>query len=113
MNKKSSPDMHELRENVLRPWPTLGYDRDSLALHLMERGAFPIAESQFRRAAWLNPYEPKFKAHLAECLWRQGKLAEARALMSDLPEDLRTGELQKLLCHTEEDSKAKDVTEPL
>ena len=62
----------ERRENILRPCPTLGYDRDALGMHLLSRGAFAIAESQFRRAIWLNPYEPEFREHLAGCLRRQG-----------------------------------------
>jgi Flp pilus assembly protein TadD len=47
-------------------------------MHLMSREAFWIAEPQFRRAAWLNPFEPGFKNHLAWCLYREGKFAEAR-----------------------------------
>jgi Flp pilus assembly protein TadD len=44
----------------------------------MSREAFQIAESQFRRAVWLNPFEAEFKNHLAWCLYRQNDLAEAR-----------------------------------
>jgi Flp pilus assembly protein TadD len=71
-------DRNERRENALRPSPHLGYDRDALGMHLMSREAYWIAEPQFRRAVWLNPYEPEFKNHLAWCLCRRGKLAEAR-----------------------------------
>jgi cytochrome c-type biogenesis protein CcmH/NrfG len=73
-----TPGRNERREDALRPNPYLGYGRDHLALHLMHRGALGIAESQFRRAVWLNPYEPAFKAHLAECLYRRHDYAEAR-----------------------------------
>ena len=73
-----TPGRNEKREDALRPNPYLGYGRDHLALHLMCRGALGIAESQFRRAVWLNPYEPAFKAHLAECLYRRHDYAEAR-----------------------------------
>ena len=80
MTRKRLPalDQNERRENILRPSPRLGYDRDALGMHLMSREAFWIAESQFRRAVWLNPFEPKFKNHLAWCLYKQNKFAEAR-----------------------------------
>ncbi len=44
----------------------------------MSREAFEIAESQLRRAVWLNPYEPRFKQHLAWCLYRTARYAEAK-----------------------------------
>jgi Flp pilus assembly protein TadD len=80
MTRERSPalDRNERRENALRPHPHLGYDRDALGVHLMSREAFWIAEPQFRRAVWLNPFEAEFKNHLAWCLYKQGKLAEAR-----------------------------------
>jgi len=68
----------ERREDALRPCRYLGYDRDSLARYLMQRCAFELAETQLRRAIWLNPFEPAFKHHLALCLYRQNKLQEAR-----------------------------------
>lgn len=71
-------DQNERREDALRPDSHLGYDRDVLAMHLMSREAFWIAETQFRRAVWLNPFEAEFKNHLAWCLYRQNKIAEAR-----------------------------------
>jgi Tfp pilus assembly protein PilF len=71
-------DENERREDALRPDSHLGYDRDVLAMHLMSREAFWIAEPQFRRAIWLNPFEAEFKNHLAWCLYRQNKIAEAR-----------------------------------
>jgi tetratricopeptide (TPR) repeat protein len=67
----------ERRENALRPDPHLGYDSDSLGVYLLSREAYEIAESQFRRAVWLNPFEVAFKAHLAWCLYRQERYAEA------------------------------------
>ena len=80
MPKKSidNRDRDERREDALRPCPYLGYDRDSLAMHLLSRGACEIAETQFRRAIWLNPFEAMFKAHLAWCLYREGRHAEAQ-----------------------------------
>ena len=71
-------DENERREDALRPDSHLGYDRDALGVHLMSREAFWIAESQFRRAVWLNPFEAQFKNHLAWCLYRRNQFAEAR-----------------------------------
>jgi len=71
-------DQNERREDALRPNPHLGYDRDVLGMHLMSREAFWIAEPQFRRAVWLNPFEAEFKNHLAWCLYKRNKFAEAR-----------------------------------
>jgi len=71
-------DENERREDALRPDSHLGNDRDVLAMHLMSREAFWIAEPQFRRVIWLNPFEAEFKNHLAWCLYRQNKIAEAR-----------------------------------
>jgi len=68
----------ERREDVLRPCPYLGYDHDQLGAYLMERAAFRIAEAEFRRAVWLNPYEASFKTHLAASLYCQERCAEAR-----------------------------------
>jgi tetratricopeptide (TPR) repeat protein len=72
------PSREERREEALRPCARLGYDRDSLAVYFLEREMFALAEAQLRRAVWLNPYEPHFKAHLAWCLYRQDKFLEAR-----------------------------------
>jgi tetratricopeptide (TPR) repeat protein len=78
-NKKDSQpvDRAERRENAMRPSSFLGYDRDEIGEHLMGREAFEIAESQFRRAVWLNPFEPLFKEHLAWSLFQQHRYAEA------------------------------------
>jgi predicted Zn-dependent protease len=62
----------------------LGYDRDQLGAYLLGRGAVELAESQFRRAAWLNPYEPVFRVHWAAVLARLDRKAEARPLLSDI-----------------------------
>jgi tetratricopeptide (TPR) repeat protein len=70
--------VEERREEILRPSPYLGYDRDALAMHLVRCEALEIAESQFRRSIWLNPFEPLFKQHLAWCLFMQERFAEAR-----------------------------------
>jgi tetratricopeptide (TPR) repeat protein len=70
-------DREERRENALRPSSYLGYDHDELGLYFNDRGASQLAESQFRRAVWLNPYEPDFKVHLAECLFHRKEYVEA------------------------------------
>lgn len=67
----------ERKEDALRPCTGLGYDRDSLALHFLEKEMFALAETQLRRAVWLNPFEAEFKVHLAWCLYRRDKFPEA------------------------------------
>jgi len=62
----------------MRPWPSLGYDRDRIAMHMLSVEAFGVAESELRRAVWLNPFEWRFKFHLAWCLFREKKYEEAR-----------------------------------
>jgi Flp pilus assembly protein TadD len=73
-----------MRENLLRPSHYLGYDRDQLGVYFVERGAMELAESQFRRAVWLNPYEPVFKVHWAGALLALGQMEEARSLIQDV-----------------------------
>ena len=84
-------DSGEMRENVLRPCPYLGYDRDQLALYLMNREAYEIAEAQLRRAIYINPYEKLFKIHLAECLCRMHRYTDAREwaveVLQEVPSD--------------------------
>jgi tetratricopeptide (TPR) repeat protein len=71
-------DRDERREDLLRPSRYLGYDRDALGMHLVRCEAYEIAESQLRRAVWLNPFEADFKQHLAWCLYKQERFAAAR-----------------------------------
>jgi tetratricopeptide (TPR) repeat protein len=79
MTKKiDKRDKNERREDALRPNPHLGYDRDALGLYLLSRGAYKIAEGQFRRALWLNPFEYRFVCHLAWCLYKQQRYQEAK-----------------------------------
>lgn len=104
-------DRDERRENVLRPCRYLGYDRDEIGMHLMGREAFTIAESQFRRAVWLNPYEPEFKEHLAWCLFQQHRYAEALPVIEEAiaqqPDVQRLKELKRLI-----DNRIKDGATP-
>jgi hypothetical protein len=80
-------DPQLVREEVLRPCPFLGYDRDQLGVHLLGRDALELAESQFRRAVWLNPYEPWFKLHWATALLALKRLDEAKRLLIELMAD--------------------------
>jgi len=60
----SSPEIRRAREEALRPCSILGYDHETLALYLVERGAYRLAEKELQRAVWLNPFEPRFKKNL-------------------------------------------------
>jgi len=75
--KQHKIDREERRENALRPSRYLGYNHDELGLYFNDRGAEQLAEGQFRRAVWLNPFEPEFKVHLAECLYHRKQYDEA------------------------------------
>ena len=98
-HKKSE---EELREDALRPSRWLGYDRDSIGVHLVSRGAYELAETQLRRAIWLNPYEVRFKQHLGWCLLKAGRLDEAKEwaekALAQAPDD---EDSKKLLNHIE------------
>ena len=41
-------------------------------------------KSQFRRAVWLNPYEPAFRIHWAVALIKLNRLDEARNLLQEV-----------------------------
>jgi Flp pilus assembly protein TadD len=88
--KASTPEdtaqANHRRENVLRPSRYLGYNHNTLAVYLMEREAYPVAESELRRAIWLNPYEPAFMANLAWCLHKLGRGDEARECLKQAVE---------------------------
>jgi len=76
--KRKRRTREELREELLRPCACLGYDHDALGLHLLECQAYEIAEIEFRRAIYLNPFEPHFQADLARCLCAMQRYAQAR-----------------------------------
>jgi Flp pilus assembly protein TadD len=90
MDSKKNPhgrrkrDSQLVREELLRPSPYLGYDRDQLGVHFMGREAIELAESQFRRAAWLNPFEPAFKLHWAMALITLKRTVQAHQIVRDL-----------------------------
>jgi hypothetical protein len=77
-------DLQLAREEALRPSRFLGYDHDQMGVYFLGREAFELAEAQFRRAVWLNPYEPAFKAHWALALIRLNRKNEARGLLCDV-----------------------------
>lgn len=89
--RASSPSLSEALEERLRPCKYLGYDRDRLGVALLRREMYEAAESQFRRAIYLNPYEAAFKQHLAWCLYKRGKFEEALEIIMEAlaqnPED--------------------------
>ena len=83
-HKKS---MDELREELLRPDCHLGYNHDQLGLYMLSLDVLDLAESELRRAVWLNPFEPGFQVHLAWCLYRRKHYDEARKWMDQVPTD--------------------------
>jgi hypothetical protein len=77
-------DPQLVREELLRPSSYLGYDRDQLGAHLMSRHAVELAELQFRRAAWLNPFEPVFRLHWAMALITLKRTVQAHEIVREL-----------------------------
>lgn len=86
-----SPRLSEELEDRLRPSRYLGYDRDHLGVAMLRREMLDLAESQFRRAIWLNPHEIGFKRHLAWCLHLMEREDEAivviREVTDKIPDD--------------------------
>lgn len=72
------------REELLRPCSLLGFDHDRIGVHCLARGAYGIAEKEFRRAIWLNPYRPEFLLHLAHALFRQKRYEESMGVLDEL-----------------------------
>jgi tetratricopeptide (TPR) repeat protein len=70
-------EREEVLEEILRPCARLGYNRDELGMYFLGREAVEIAETQFRRAVWVNPYEPLFKFHWALSLYKLRRYAQA------------------------------------
>jgi tetratricopeptide (TPR) repeat protein len=73
-----TPKLNDEVEERLRPSRFLGYDRDHIGVFLLTKEMYGVAEAQFRRAAYLNPYEGGFSQHLAWALFKQGKYEEAK-----------------------------------
>lgn len=79
-----SRDPQIIREELLRPSHYLGYDHDEMGCYFLGREAFQLAESEFRRAVWLNPYDATFKTHWAIAMIRLGRMTEARTLLEEV-----------------------------
>lgn len=93
-----TPQQIAEREEQMRPSRFIGYDHDTIAMHLIAIGSFELAESELRRAVWLNPFESRFLKHLAWCLYRQGEYEEARGWVSRALEmNGKDDEIRKLL----------------
>jgi tetratricopeptide (TPR) repeat protein len=90
-------DEDERRENALRPSRYLGYNHDGLGMFLLSREAFEIAIHCFRRAIWLNPFEPAFKKHLALCLYKLGRYSEAYDCLKQVPDNPENRHLLELI----------------
>lgn len=98
--KRWSPAADRAREELLRPCPYLGYDHDSIGVHCLGKEAFGIAERSFRRAIWLNPYEPLFVLHLAHALFRQKRHEETLEVLKAMESKWPDYEKGKELHHT-------------
>lgn len=79
-----SRDREFVREELLRPSRYLGYDHDAMGVYFLGREAFRLAESEFRRAVWLNPYDATFRTHWAIAMLRLGRMTEARTLLEEI-----------------------------
>jgi tetratricopeptide (TPR) repeat protein len=95
--KRDKRDTTERREDALRPSRYLGYDHDSLGMPLLSREAFEIAIRCFKRAIWLNPYEPAFKTHLALCLYKLNRYYEAYEYLKQVPENPENRRLMRII----------------
>jgi Flp pilus assembly protein TadD len=95
-NRRRKRDPQLIREEVLRPSHYLGYDRDQIGVHLLSCEAYELAESQFRRAVWLNPYHPGFKVHWAIALIKLGRKDEAHSLLQTVLRENPNDEVARL-----------------
>jgi predicted Zn-dependent protease len=81
-NKSHTPRLTANIEERLRPSKFLGYDHDKLGYFLLKKEVFDIAEEEFKRAIYLNPYEPVFSQHLAWAYFKQKRFKEARDIIA-------------------------------
>lgn len=58
-------------------------DREAPAGSLLASGSCALAEAQYRRMVWLNPFEPRFRARLAWCLHLEGRNEESRSCLEE------------------------------
>ena len=109
LRRRKAKNDTDLREEVLRPCRSLGYDRDRIGLYLLERGAIDIAETQFRRAVWLNPFEPRFRVHMSLCLSMQGRHEDAVAYLSEISEEQMDEHMRSIVRSFRERNKKTSV----
>jgi|WetSurMetagenome_2_1015567.scaffolds.fasta_scaffold79017_2 tetratricopeptide (TPR) repeat protein len=87
------------QENLMRPSKVLGYDRDNIGIACLEREMYEVALSQFNRAIYLNPYEVRFKKHLAWCYYKCEKYTEAlqavNTALEQKPDDKEAAEIKE------------------
>jgi hypothetical protein len=98
------------REELLRPCPYLGYDHDQIGVHCLVNQAASVAERFFRRAIWLNPYEPRFRLHLAHALKRQKRFEEVLETLDELRDgwpEFGEGEALRETIHAFKGGKSK------
>lgn len=95
--KNDNLSQDERRENALRPSRYLGYNHDGLGMYLVSREAYEIAIRCFKRAIWLNPFEPAFKKHLALCLYKLGRYSEAYDCLKQVPDNPENRHLMELI----------------
>ncbi len=88
---KDSRAAWALCQEAIAVFPQDGALRARAGLLLIGAGFWPEAEQALRRAVELSPDEPKYRVHLARILVRQGRFAEATALLeaahADAPAD--------------------------
>ena len=95
-------------EDFLRPKHYLGYDYDRIAIYLLNRRAYTVAEGPLKRAVWLNPYEPIFKLHLAICLYKQNRYIEAKKMVEEASQQgLNNEEIDRIKIIIETNIKEK------
>jgi len=107
-------DRDEILEDCLRPDPRLGFNRDNLGMYFLGREADAIAETQFRRAVWVNPFEPMFKFHWALSLFRLGRYSNAieqlEQVLTTKPDDADARRLLELCRRQQTDPTTPPTT---
>jgi len=81
------PELQKKKEEKMRPSKVLGYDHDRLGIHFLNIKAYELAESEFQRAVYLNPYEVNFKIHLSLCCIKLNQMQEAENIAKEVMEN--------------------------
>lgn len=77
-------ELQKKKEEQMRPSKVLGYDHDRLGIHFLNIKAYDLAESEFQRAVYLNPYEVNFKIHLSLCCIKLNRILEAEKIANEV-----------------------------